>query len=69
MIVQPIAFVSFPCVVRKIIENLKVFCLYSRHRYKVIIIVILNNFAIRCCLLGSLKRTGTERDHCVYFMV
>ena len=32
-------------------------------------IVVLNKFAIRSCLLGGSKRTGAERDYCVYFMI
>ena len=69
MIEEPIAFVSFPSVVHKARENFKVLGWCSRHKYEVMIIisVILNKFAIRCCLLGSSKRTGTETDHCIYF--
>ena len=33
------------------------------------IIVILNKFATRCCLVRSLKRTGSETDHCAYFVI
>ena len=37
--------------------------------YDVMIIVIWNKFAIRCCLQGKLKRTGAETDYCVCFMI
>ena len=56
-------------VVHEAREHFKVFGWCSRHKFEVMIIVISNKFAIRCCLLGSSKRTGTEADHCVYFMI
>ena len=69
MIVEPMAFVSFPSVVHEPKENFKVLGWCSRHKYGVMIIVILNKFAIRCCLLGISKRTGTETDYSIYFMI